>query len=386
MTSSRAESATIPLVDLRAQYCSIKDSIDAAVRAVVDESAFIGTGGNRFVQAFENAFADFIGTRAVVGCGNGTDAIEILLQAAGIGPGDEVLVPALSWIATSEAVTTVGATPVFVDVLPGLYSMNPGAAAARVTSRTKAIIPVHLYGLPARLRELTALASRHGLFLLEDCAQAHGAKFDGQRVGTFGHAAAFSFFPGKNLGAWGDAGGMATNDEQLARRARMIAQHGQTAVKHDHQIEGRNSRLDGLQAAILFSKLPHLPDWTASRQALAARYRDELREIVEGVQQGHDGAEHVYHLFTIESARRDELASVLKSRGISTAVQYPTPLPLLPAYARFGHAAQDFPVASSVCGRILSLPMYPELTALQQALVVDAVRTALVPGASALER
>jgi dTDP-4-amino-4,6-dideoxygalactose transaminase len=374
----------IPLVDLQAQYLSIKGSIDAAVGAVVEESAFIGTAGNRFVQEFEQAFASFTGIRSVVGCANGTDAIEILLQAAGIGRGDEVLVPALSWIATSEAVTTVGATPVFVDVLPGLYSMDPAAAASRITSRTTAIIPVHLYGLPARITELTALASKHSLFVLEDCAQAHAATFDGKHVGTFGHAASFSFFPGKNLGAWGDAGGMATNDEELARRARMIAQHGQTAVKHDHQIEGRNSRLDGLQAAILGAKLPHLARWTTARQALAARYREELQDTVDGLQQRHEGADHVYHLFTIESSRRDELAASLADRGVSTAVQYPRPLPLLPAYARFGHGPEDFPVASAVCRRVLSLPMYPEMTADRQTLVIDAVRAALMPGAAAV--
>lgn len=366
----------IPLVDLRAQYLSMKAELDAAITEVVAESAFIGTAGNRFVRAFEEEFASYVGSGSCVACANGTDALEILLRAAGIGPGDEVLVPALSWIATSEAVSTCGATPVFVDVLPRLYSMDPNAAAAKVTSRTAAVIPVHLYGLPAQMDEICKIADRHGLFVLEDCAQAHGATYRGQRVGTFGRAASFSFFPSKNLGAFGDAGCMLTDDEQLSRTARMIAQHGQASRKHDHQIEGRNSRMDGLQAGILSAKLKHLQEWTTARRRLAARYRVELTDIVDGLQACPLDAENVYHLFVIECRNRDEVQLILAAEGISTAVQYPRPLPLLPAYARLKHRPEDFPIASKVTARVLSIPLYPEMTESQQAAVVAAVARA----------
>lgn len=364
----------LPLVDLQAQYRSIKEEVDQAIAAVIAESAFVGTAGNRFVRAFEAEFAAYTERDHCVACANGTDALEILLQAAGIGPGDEVLVPAVSWIATSEAVSTRGATPIFVDILPDLYSMDPGAARARLTPRTKAIIPVHLYGAPARMYELCELATGAGLFVLEDCAQAVGARYFGQQVGTFGHAASHSFFPGKNLGAWGDAGAMVTNDEALARRARMIAQHGQTERKHDHLMEGRNSRLDGLQASVLSAKLKHLPAWTGARRALAERYRVQLQDVIDGMQVIPAGFESVYHLFVIEVSNRDEVAAALAAKGISTAVQYPKPLPMLRAYKDRGHTPAEFPVAHAVTDRILSLPLYPELTMAQQMRVCDSLR------------
>jgi dTDP-4-amino-4,6-dideoxygalactose transaminase len=366
-------SPRIPLVDLSAQYHAIKRELDDAVAAVIAKNAFIGSSSNEFVGAFERDFAAYAGNRHCVACANGTDALEMLLKAAGIGPGAEVLVPALTWIATGEAVTTVGATPVFVDVLPDQYTIDPAAASAKVTSRTQAIIPVHLYGLPANMHDVMRIAERHGLFVLEDCAQAHGARFDGRPVGTLGHAASYSFYPSKNLGAWGDAGAMLTDDESLAGRARMIAQHGQAGSKHDHRIEGRNSRMDGLQASVLSAKLKHLPAWTKTRQALAARYRSELGGVVLGFQAGPATMEHVYHLFTVEVNGRDEVQRALVDYGIGTAVQYPVPLPLLEAYRRFNHRAEDFPVASALTRRILSLPLYPELTASQQRDVVAAL-------------
>lgn len=369
--------APIPFVDLTAQYQSMKQELDSAVARVVARNAFVGTAGNEFVRAFEQEFAAYVGRSDCIACGNGTDSLEILLKAAGIGPGAEVLVPALSWIATAEAVTTCGATPVFVDVLPGLYSIDPDAAAAKITSRTQAIVPVHLYGLPAKMTEICQLASRHNLFVLEDCAQAHGASLDGRKVGTFGHAASYSFFPSKNLGAWGDAGAMLTDDQTLAGTARMIAQHGQMDRKHDHRIEGRNSRMDGLQAAILSAKLKRLPEWTESRRALAARYRQDLASVVDRIQDCPVGMDHVYHLFVIEVAHRDEIQQALASQGVATAVQYPTPLPLLRAYARFNHRPEDFPVASAATERILSLPLYPEMTEAQRQQVVTALSTAV---------
>lgn len=363
----------IPMVDLSAQYQAIRQELDIALAAVIAKNAFIGMPSNEFVAGFERDFAAYAGNRCCVACGNGTDALEILLKAAGIGPGAEVLVPALTWIATAEAVTTVGATPIFVDVLPDQYTIDPSDAAARVTSRTQAIIPVHLYGLPANMHEVMRIAERHALFVLEDCAQAHGARFDGRPVGTFGNAASYSFYPSKNLGAWGDAGAMLTDDEAIATRARMIAQHGQIGRKHDHRIEGRNSRMDGLQAAVLSAKLKHLPAWTRTRQALASRYREELAGIVRGFQACPPQLEHVYHLFTVELSGRDEVQRGLAERGIATAVQYPVPLPLLEAYARFNHRPEDFPIASTLTKRILSLPLYPELTLSQHRDVVTSL-------------
>jgi dTDP-4-amino-4,6-dideoxygalactose transaminase len=366
----------IPLVDLVAQYRSIKAEIDNAIAAVVAEAAFVGTSANRFVRAFEQEFADFAGLTYCVACANGTDSLEILLRAAGIGRGDEVLVPAVSWIATSEAVSTCGATPIFVDILPGEYTIDPQAAAAKITPRTAAIIPVHLYGMPARMDALGELARKNHLFVLEDCAQAHGATLKGQRVGTFGGAASFSFYPGKNLGAWGDAGAMLSADEELARKARMISQHGQTARKHHHLMEGRNSRMDGLQAAVLSVKLKRLAAWTAARRRLADVYRRELSGFVQRMQDAPPGGEGVFHLFVVEVFDRETLVRALADRGIGTAVHYPTPLPLLPAYERFGFQPDDFPVATRMTSRILSIPLYPELTDPDQQEVVSAIREA----------
>jgi dTDP-4-amino-4,6-dideoxygalactose transaminase len=374
----------IPLVDLHAQYLSIKEEIDKAIAEVIADAAFVGTSGNEYVRKFEEEFASYVGRRACVACANGTDSLETLLAAAGIGPGDEVLVPALSWISTSEAVSANGGNPVFVDILPELYSMDPRDAGAKITARTRAIIPVHLYGLPAQMDEICGLAAQHGLFLLEDCAQAHGAMFRGRQVGTFGDAASYSFFPGKNLGAWGDAGCMMTDDETLARVVRMIGQHGQTEKKHDHQREGRNSRMDGLQASILSVKLRHLDEWTTARRRIAARYRRALKDIVEGMQASPEDSESACHLFVVEVERRDEVLRALGRLGISAGVQYPTPLPLLPAYERMKHRPEDFPVAVRVAARVLSIPLYPELSEEQQVEVVNALADAVRPSRRAV--
>jgi len=355
----------------------MKAELDAAIAQVIAESAFVGTTANRFVRQFEEEFAAFDGHRHCVACGNGTDSLEILLQAAGIGHGDEVLVPAMSWIATSEAVSSCGATPVFVDIRRDEYTMDSVDAAAKVTSRTAAIIPVHLYGTPARMDELCSLASQHGLFVLEDCAQAHGATYLGRQVGSFGHAASYSFFPGKNLGAIGDAGAMTTDDSSLAERSRMIGQHGQGGKKHDHQIEGRNSRMDGIQAAVLSAKLRHLSEWTRSRQSLASIYRSALRGVVEQMQAIPEFAQSVFHLFVVEVGQRETIAATLAASGIATAVQYPRPLPLLQAYAARGFRAEEFPHADAMSKRVLSIPLYPELAADQQARVISTLQAAL---------
>lgn len=360
----------IPFVDLKAQYKAHQSEIDAAIARVVAETSFIGNLTNPHVKAFEEQFAAYLGSKHCVACANGTDSLEILLKAAGIGAGDEVIVPSVSWIATSEAVSTIGARPVFADIDPLTYTIDPADIARKITPRTKAVIPVHLYGEPADMDAIMVLAQQHGLFVLEDCAQAHGAKYRDRTVGTIGHAGSFSFFPGKNLGAYGDAGGMLTNDEKLAARARMISQHGQGAKKHDHQVEGRNSRMDGIHAAILSVKLPHLEQWTEQRRGHAATYRRLLGESGLQVQRVPEHVRHVYHLFTVQVPNREAVLASLQAAGISAAVQYPQALPLLTAYQHLGHKAADFPVGAALAARVLSLPIYPELTEAMIAHVV----------------
>lgn len=367
----------IPLVDLKAQYNLLKPQIDAAIAAVITDTAFIGNMSNAYVQRFEAEYARYTGVKHAIACANGTDAIEVLLKAAGIGHGDEVLVPAISWIATSEAVSNVGAKPVFVDIEPDCYAIDVDQAASKVTSRTRAIIPVHLYGQMADMDAIMVLAEKHGLFVLEDCAQAHAARYKGRLAGTIGHAGSFSFFPGKNLGAYGDAGGMVTNDDRLAEMARMICQHGQSKAKHDHQIEGRNSRLDGIQAAILSVKLPYLDQWTVARRELARHYRDLLQGSGIQFQAERPGCEHVYHLLVLQLPQRDAVSRKLADGGIATTMQYPRALPLLTAYAARGHLQTEFPHAVSLAARCLSLPLYPELTREQVGHVARTLQAAL---------
>lgn len=368
---------SIPLVDLKAQYQALKPELDAAIADVIAETAFIGNLANPFVQKFERDFAAWLGVRHAIGCANGTDSLEILLKAAGIGLGDEVIVPAVSWIATSEAVSNVGAVPVFADIDARNYTICPTSARAAVTPRTKAIIPVHLYGRPAEMDEIMALAKEHSLFVLEDCAQAHGARYKGRVVGTIGHAGSFSFFPGKNLGAYGDAGGMVTNDDRLAEVARMISQHGQSMAKHDHKIEGRNSRLDGIQAAVLSVKLPLLREWTNVRRQHAASYTQLMADFGLVLQASEGDIEHVYHLYVVQVDDRAHFMNVLKDQGISTTIQYPRMLPLLSAYAAKGHRPEEFPNAYRLAERCVSLPMYPELTPELIKRIVGGVRQAL---------
>ena len=348
----------VPFVDLHAQYLAHKQEFDHALAQVIAKAAFVR---GEFVQEFEQAYARAYGVQHCISCANGTDAIYIVLRMLGIGPGDEVITTAASWISTSEAIGQTGAKPVFVDV-DDFYLLDPAKVAAAVTSRTKAIIPVHLYGQAADMTAVCAIARRHGLKVIEDCAQAHFSEWGGQRVGTFGDAATFSFFPGKNLGAWGDAGAIVTNDPDLAARFRMFANHG-ALVKHQHEMEGINSRLDGLQAALLSAKLPHVPQWTAVRQRLAGEYDARLEGVGDLVLPRVQGeATHVYHLYVVRTSHRDALRDYLGSRGVETAVHYPTALPLMKAYEHLGHTAADFPAASRNQGQILSLPIFPELS------------------------
>ncbi|TAK42781.1 MAG: DegT/DnrJ/EryC1/StrS family aminotransferase [Betaproteobacteria bacterium] len=360
----------VPFVDLAQQYRNLRTEIDAAIAAVIADTAFIGGRENRHVRRFEEAFAEFVGARHCVGCANGTDAIEMLLQASGVGDGDEVIVPAHSWISTSEAVSTLGAKPVFVDSTPGRFLMNPDLIEARITPRTKAIIPVHLYGQPADMDPIRAIADRHRLAVIEDCAQAHGAKYKGRYVGTLGNAAAFSFYPGKNLGAYGDAGAMVTNDDALAEAVRRIANHGQLQ-KHDHRIEGRNSRLDGVQAAVLSVKLRYLAHGNALRAEHAAAYATALAACNVVTPNAYPDAAHVYHLYVIKTRRRDELQPALNQSGVATGIHYPQLLPLLSCYSRYGYTPDQFPVAARDVAQILSLPMFPELTAQQISYVAQ---------------
>ena len=347
----------IPFVDLHRQYLRIKNEIDAAIAGVIHDSAYIG--GNRVTQ-FEREFEAWLGIDHVIACANGTDSIEILLDTLGVGPGDEVIVPALSWISTAEAVGTRGATPVFVDI-DHTYCIDPEKIEAKITPRTKGIIPVHLYGCPCNMTRIMVIAEAHRLFVLEDCAQAHGAEHKGQKVGTFGDCASFSFYPGKNLGAYGDAGAMVTNRADLAEKARMIANHGQPQ-KHTHLVEGRNSRMDGMHAAVLSVKLKHLDRWTDERIAAAQAYTSLLKDSNLALPQTPEGDKHVFHLYVVQSDDRDGLANSLAEGGIATAIHYPTPMPAMPCYEPLATPAEEYAVASAACKRILSLPMFAELT------------------------
>lgn len=359
----------IPFVDLKAQYLTIKDEIDQSIKDSIDNVSFVA-GPN--ATKFEEEFAKFIGVNHCIACANGTDSLEILLRALGVGEGDEVIVPAISWLSTSEAVSTCGATPIFVDVDPDYYTIDIDKIEEVITENSKVIIPVHLYGQPVDMPKLMALARKHNLKVLEDCAQAHGAEFNGQKIGTFGDCASFSFYPGKNLGAYGDAGGMLTNDSELARTARMISNHGQEG-KHNHLMEGRNSRMDGIQAGILLVKLPHLNSWTTSRIDNAAQYTSSIDNSSIQLPKTIDNGKHVFHLYVIQTDKRDELQSYLKENGVSTAIHYPTALPFLKCYENRGFEPSDFPVAYKMQSRILSIPMFAELSKDQIKTVVDAL-------------
>jgi dTDP-4-amino-4,6-dideoxygalactose transaminase len=351
----------VQFADIKRQYLSIKIEMDKAIAEVIDNTAFIGGSGNKYVKTFESAFAHYLGQEDFVGCANGTDSIEILLKAAGVGPGDEVIVPALSWISTSEAVSSIGATPVFVDIIEDTLTINPLLIEQKITSKTKAIIPVHIYGCPVDMDPIIVLAEKYSLFILEDCAQAHGARYKGQLVGTIGHAGSFSFYPGKNLGAYGDAGGMGGKDKKLLDIARMIANHGQIK-KHDHRMEGRNSRLDGIHAAVLNVKLKYLDGWNEKRRTLATYYNNSLKQCNFTLPTVPEYAKHVYHLYVIRSTKRNELIQFLNQENIQTSIHYPTPLPFLLPYNKDGkHKPNDFPVAFKIKDEIVSIPMFPEL-------------------------
>jgi dTDP-4-amino-4,6-dideoxygalactose transaminase len=347
----------VPFVDLHAQYLSIKSEIDAAIAEVIAESAFIR---GRHVERFEKEWAKTLGVKHCVSCANGTDALYIAMRALGVKPGNEVITTAHSWISTSETITQAGGRVVFCDTDNETFTIDPALIEAKITSATVGIIPVHLYGQPADMDPIMAIARKHNLWVIEDSAQAHTAKYKGQVVGIFGNAATFSFYPGKNLGAYGDAGCVVTNDDHLAEWAAAFARHG---GKGEHVMEGICSRMDGLQAAILNVKLPHLPAWIEARRRVADRYDKLLSGVGDIVTpKVAVNRHHVYHLYVIRTEKRDALRQHLTNAGIVTVLNYPKALPFYPAYAYLGYAPEDFPVAHANQSRILSLPIYPEIT------------------------
>ncbi|HEY3731203.1 MAG TPA: DegT/DnrJ/EryC1/StrS family aminotransferase, partial [Steroidobacteraceae bacterium] len=357
---SATVTAGVPFADLYAQYQGIKPDLDTAIAEVIATSAFIR---GPFVDRFEQEFGDAIGTRHCVSCANGTDALYIAMHALGVKAGDEVITTAHSWIASSETITQSGARVVFCDTDADTFTIDPQLIESKISARTVGIIPVHLYGQPADMDAIMAIARKHRLWVIEDCAQAHLAKYRGRMVGTFGNVATFSFYPGKNLGAMGDAGAIVTNDDDAARLMAMYARHG-GLKKGDHQIEGINSRLDGLQAAVLSVKLRRLAAWNRQRQQIAADYARRLAGVPGVVTPVvGEGREHVYHLYVVRHERRDQLAQHLKERGIQTVINYPVALPFLPAYAYLRCRPDDYPNAHRHQSRVLSLPMFAEMTA-----------------------
>jgi dTDP-4-amino-4,6-dideoxygalactose transaminase len=358
----------VPFVDLQAQHAPLTQAIEGMVHDLIVRGDFIMGAA---VERFEAEYAAYIGSRHAIGVGTGLSAIELALRAFEVGPGDEVVTPANTFIATVLAIMAVGATPVFVDIDAHTYGIDASAIGAAITSRTKAILPVHLYGQPVDVDAVAAIARRHNLVLIEDAAQAHGARYKGRRAGSFGDAAAFSFYPSKNLGALGDGGMITTSDDRAAERLRLLRNYGQR-VKYHHAIPGTNSRLDTLQAAVLSIKLPHLDGWNDARRAHAAAYTARLRAHVQTPVAAGD-VEHIYHLYVIQTAERDALERRLKARQIHTGIHYPVPAHLQEACASLGYEAGDFPVTEAAASRLLSLPMFAELAAEQIDYVADAV-------------
>ncbi len=365
----------VPFFDIGPTHAAIAAELDAAWRQVLDGRQFIL--GER-VAAFEADFASYCTTGHGVGVANGLDALTLILEGLGIGAGDEVIVPAQTFIATWLGVTRSGATPVPVDCLSGTGNIDPALVPAAITSRTKALIAVHLYGVPAEMAPLQALATQHGFHLIEDAAQAHGAIYRGQKIGSLGTAAGFSFYPTKNLGALGDGGAVVTDDAALARRIRLLRNYG-SETKYDHQIAGCNSRLDELQAAILSVKLRRLDALNADRRRIAARYMQGL-SLLPGLELPAvtESSEPVWHLFPVRHAARDALADALSAAGVQTMVHYPVPPHLQPAYTALGWRAGQFPVAEGIARTTLSLPIWPELSDAQIDHVCDVIRQAVV--------
>lgn len=370
MLMDQGHTVKVPLVDLAAQYAAIRPEVDQAIQAVLDATDFIMGPA---VKRFEAAFAAYCGAAHCVGVASGTAALELALRAVGAGPGDEVITVAHTFIATAEAITAVGARPVFVDIDPCTCNMDPAQLDAAITPATRALLPVHIYGQPADMTAIRAIAAAHGLPVIEDAAQAHGATWEGVTAGGLGSAACFSFYPGKNLGAYGDAGAVVTNDAAIAEQVRLLRNHGRRS-KYLHEVKGYGERLDTLQAAVLEAKLPHLPAWTAARRRLAARYDALLADLPVARPVVAASAEPVWHLYVVRTGQRDALLEHLNRAGIGAGVHYPVPLHLQPAYADLGYQAGALPVTETVAATCLSLPLYPEMTEAQQDRVVAEMR------------
>jgi dTDP-4-amino-4,6-dideoxygalactose transaminase len=361
----------VPFVDLKIQYQNMKSEIDNAIFSVIEDTAFVR---GKYVHEFEANYAEKYGVKHCISVANGTDALYISLKALGIGPGDEVITVANSWISTSETITQTGAKVVFVDIEPDYYTIDVSKIEKKITSKTKAIIPVHLYGQPAEMDMIKSICDKHNLYLVEDCAQAHFATYKGQKVGTVGNIGTFSFYPGKNLGAYGDAGAIITNDDELADKIRMFANHG-ALKKHEHQIEGINSRMDGIQAAILKAKLPYIDEWNKKRYQSALLYNDLLSDVEEIIPPKiRPCSDHIFHLYVIRANRRDKLQNYLKEHEVSTSIHYPTALPFMEAYDYLDCKTNDFPISYQCQNEILSLPMYPELEQSSICYVVDLIK------------
>jgi dTDP-4-amino-4,6-dideoxygalactose transaminase len=380
MTESTTKTAnkSIPMLDLRAQYATLRAEIRAAIDDVLESQQFIlGRQG----QALEEELAGFCGARFAVGVASGTDALLLALHAAGVGPGDEVIVPAFTYIATADAVSLLGATPVFADILPASFNLDPAQMKRRVTSRTKAVVPVHLFGHAAEMDTILGLAAQRGLRVIEDNAQAIGAKYKGRCTGALAEMGSLSFFPTKNLGGYGDGGMILTNSEELARRLRSLRFHGTGANRYISEEQGWNSRLDEMQAAVLRVKLRHLKKWNAARQAHAARYNALLKDVAGiSTPAAAEGCEHVFHQYTVRIAgggsARDLVQKKLAACGIASTVYYPIPLHLQPMFASLGYKAGEFPEAERAAGEVLSLPIFPELLPAQIERVAGALAAA----------
>ncbi|MBU8869977.1 MAG: DegT/DnrJ/EryC1/StrS family aminotransferase [Gemmatimonadales bacterium] len=356
----------VQFVDLKAQYKSIKDEVNQAIGGILESCAFVNS------RSFEADFAGYLGAKHCVGVGNGTDSLFMAMKALGLGTGDEVITAANTFIATAEGIGWTGATPVFVDCDPVTYNIDVTKIEAAITDKTKAIVPVHLYGQPADMDAIQAIADKHGLAVIEDAAQGHGATYKGRKIGTIGKVACFSFYPGKNLGAYGDGGAVVTNDEELAIKVRKLGDHGSN-VKYQHDFQGVNSRLDGIQGAVLSVKLRHLDKWTDRRIAVAAKYNEGLKDVCM-VPQTIGDVRHVFHLYVIQVNNREELMNHLTEQGIACGIHYPVALPVSPAYAHLGYKAEQFPVACGIADKIVSLPMHGDLTDEDVELVITAVR------------
>ncbi len=360
----------VPYLDLVTQYQSIKNEIDSAIQEVINRGAF---APGPAVSEFEAAFAAYCGSRHCVGVNNGTNALLLALKAAGIGAGDEVITTAHTFVATVEAIVHAGARPVLVDVEPEARTIDARLIPPAVSQQTRAILPVHLYGRPAPMDDITPIAGQRGLVIIEDAAQAHGARYREQAVGSLGAAAAFSFYPTKNLGAFGEAGAVTTQSSGLAERIRMLRDHG-SLHKHTHELVGYNARMAGLQGAVLNAKLRHLDQWNEARRRIAGWYGELLDGLPIKTPPPDGDGRQVYHLYVIETERRDQLRAHLQRRGVSTLIHYPVPVHLQPAYSFLGYSAGAFPVTEGLVSRILSLPIYPELSRLQVEYVCDQIR------------